>query len=167
MEYAMTVTNKAVGALICAALMSMAPVAAIADPDDAHHPKHAPRAEHAPHTWHGDIHRFPEHDLPRWRVGHWQHVDHDGRFGWWWVIPAFDIWYLYSAPVYPYPNPYIPPIVGEQVPTLAPTPAPNAPPPPAQYWYYCESAKGYYPYVTSCPEGWQRVPATPPEAPAQ
>lgn len=163
----MTVTNKAVGALICAALMSMAPVAAIADPDDAHHPKHAPRAEHAPHTWHGDIHRFPEHDLPRWREGHWQHVDHDGRFGWWWVIPAFDIWYLYSAPVYPYPNPYIPPIVGEQVPTLAPTPAPNAPPPPAQYWYYCESAKGYYPYVTSCPEGWQRVPATPPEAPAQ
>ena len=160
-------SNKAVGGLICAVLVSMAPVAAIADPDYAHHPEHAPRAERAPHPWHGDIHRFPEHGLPRWREGHWQHVVHDGRFGWWWVIPAFDIWYLYSVPVYPYPNPYIPPVVVEQVPTPAPTPAPNAPPSPAQYWYYCESAKGYYPYVSSCPEGWKSVPATPPEVPAQ
>ncbi len=29
-------------------------------------------------------------------------------------------------------------------------------------WYYCESPKGYYPYVQSCPSGWQKVPATPP-----
>ena len=26
-----------------------------------------------------------------------------------------------------------------------------------QYWYYCPSGKGYYPYVKECPEGWQRV----------
>lgn len=29
-------------------------------------------------------------------------------------------------------------------------------------WYYCQSPTGYYPYVQSCPSGWQKVPATPP-----
>ncbi len=26
-----------------------------------------------------------------------------------------------------------------------------------QYWYFCKSAKGYYPYVKECPEGWHKV----------
>jgi hypothetical protein len=30
-------------------------------------------------------------------------------------------------------------------------------------WYYCESAKGYYPYVSACAEGWRTVPASPPQ----
>jgi len=42
-----------------------------------------------------------------------------------------------------------------------PAPAPAAPPAPAM-WYYCESAKAYYPYVAECKEGWREVPATPP-----
>ena len=25
------------------------------------------------------------------------------------------------------------------------------------YWYYCETAKAYYPYVQQCPSGWVRV----------
>ena len=25
------------------------------------------------------------------------------------------------------------------------------------YWYYCPSAGGYYPYVTTCPTGWLKV----------
>ncbi len=25
------------------------------------------------------------------------------------------------------------------------------------YWYYCQSARAYYPYVNGCPEGWLRV----------
>jgi len=29
-------------------------------------------------------------------------------------------------------------------------------------WYYCESSKTYYPYVSECKEGWREVPATPP-----
>ncbi|MDE1941869.1 MAG: hypothetical protein KGI47_01830 [Betaproteobacteria bacterium] len=33
-----------------------------------------------------------------------------------------------------------------------------------QNWFYCQSAKGYYPYVTQCPEPWRAVPATPPGA---
>ena len=66
-------------------------------------------------------------------------------------------------------------------PIEAPAPAPmQAPPPsgpapqagpapsaPAQAspgnWYYCESAKGYYPYVSECKEAWRTVPATPPQ----
>jgi hypothetical protein len=34
-------------------------------------------------------------------------------------------------------------------------------PPPGRLWYYCESARAYYPYVGYCPEGWRAVPATP------
>jgi len=30
---------------------------------------------------------------------------------------------------------------------------------PNQYWYYCQSAGAYYPYVTACPEAW--VPVLP------
>ena len=28
---------------------------------------------------------------------------------------------------------------------------------PTQYWAYCQSLDGYYPYVQYCPEGWQPV----------
>jgi hypothetical protein len=30
------------------------------------------------------------------------------------------------------------------------------------YWHYCTNPQGYYPYVKTCPGGWQAVPATPP-----
>jgi hypothetical protein len=33
---------------------------------------------------------------------------------------------------------------------------------PAGNWYYCDSARGYYPYVTQCPEAWRAVSAVPP-----
>ena len=33
-----------------------------------------------------------------------------------------------------------------------------------QWWYWCASAKGYYPYVSTCSEGWQRVAPQPPAA---
>ena len=32
-----------------------------------------------------------------------------------------------------------------------------------QWWYWCPSAKGYYPYVSTCAEGWQRVAPQPPQ----
>ena len=60
--------------------------------------------------------------------------------GWWWVVG--DGWYFYPAPVYPYPDPYVPPAVVSRS---------------AGYWYYCGSANAYYPYVAQCPEGWQPV----------
>lgn len=34
-------------------------------------------------------------------------------------------------------------------------------------WYYCRNPAGYYPYVRSCAEGWQRVPAQPQEPQSQ
>jgi len=108
----------------------------------------------------GDIARFHEHDWDLWRGGRWNHASHGGRFGWWWV--AGGVWYFYPEPVYPYPNPYEPP-VAVIVPQAPATPAP--PPPAPQNWYYCEASKAYYPYVASCPGGWRAVPATPGTAP--
>jgi len=38
-----------------------------------------------------------------------------------------------------------------------PPPVQYVQPAPVQPWYYCASARAYYPYVQSCPEGWQQV----------
>ncbi len=145
--------TRAVAALCALAALSLAG-AAFAQP------RHA-RPEPPP-AWHGDIHRFPEHDWHVWRGGYWYHGPHAGRLGWWWVVGG--AWYFYPAPVYPYPNPYEPPPSW-----IVSPPATSAPPaPPATFWYYCEAGNGYYPYVTTCPGGWRQVPATPAEtSPAQ
>lgn len=117
------------------------------------------------HHWSGDIRNFSHHDLPTWRTGYWHNGPHAGRVGWWWVVGG--LWYFYPTPVYPYPDPYVPPVVVVNAPPAAVTPAPLPQPAPAlapaapQYWYYCDASKGYYPYVTLCPGGWQAVPATP------
>lgn len=110
-------------------------------------------------VWRGDMRHFHERDFDRWRGGHWVHTHHDDHFGWWWVVPAMGLWYWYSQPVYPYPNPYTPPLV------VAPT-VPSAPP-QVQYWYYCDASQTYYPYVQACPGGWRMVPATPSGVPGQ
>jgi hypothetical protein len=39
-----------------------------------------------------------------------------------------------------------------------PPAAPPAPSASTAYWYYCPSAKGYYPTVPSCSEEWIKVP---------
>jgi len=106
------------------------------------------------HDWgDGDIRHFHDHDWDDWRQGHWVHEWNDGVFGWWFV--ASGIWFWYPVPVYPYPDPYVPPAF-----LLAPPPA-SAPADAPQYWYYCPASNGYYPYVSTCPSGWQQVPATP------
>jgi hypothetical protein len=119
----------------------------------------------------GEIHNFHTHDIDVWRGGHWEHGFHDGRMGWWWF--AGGLWYYYSVPVYPYPDPYVPSAVIVQNP--APevyieqgqaqpqnlTPPPSQPTGVATTWYYCQNPAGYYPYVTQCPTPWQAVPATP------
>lgn len=78
-----------------------------------------------------------------WRGDDWD--DWDGYPGWGWYAPPA---YAYAPPV----------IVERQV-----APLPPAPPGPAPQasWYYCDSAKAYYPYVSTCPEGWRAVPTTP------
>ena len=43
---------------------------------------------------------------------------------------------------------------------VAPPPVVVQPSSP-QYWYYCDSAQAYYPYVAQCPSGWRAVTPTP------
>jgi hypothetical protein len=131
--------------------------------------------------WRGDIRHFDRHDRHHWQSGSWVHSHHDGRLGWWWVVGG--LWYFYANPVYPYPDPYRPPVVIQAAPpvvvqdnppvVVAPQPpqvppANSAPAPGYQsspYWYYCAPSQTYYPYVASCAAPWQQVPATPAGAP--
>lgn len=115
--------------------------------------------------WHGNIRQFHDRDYSRWRRGYWHHGWYGGRWGWWWIVGG--IWYYYPAPIYPYPNPYIPGIgvIINQAPSEYQQPSVTPAPPseaPVQYWYRCNEPKGYYPYVSECPGGWIKVPATPP-----
>jgi hypothetical protein len=152
-------------ALVAAAVVAALPVAALARDHDGGHGNYR--------GWHGDIRHFEYRDADRWHGGGWRHGNHGGRLGWWWVVGG--LWYFYPQPVYPYPDPYRPSVVvvqQEPAPVVVQVqqppqpPAPSAPPvvvqAPTQYWYYCNAAKGYYPYVPACPSGWSKVPATPP-----
>jgi hypothetical protein len=81
-----------------------------------------------------------------------------GYGGYW--GPYWGPWY-YPPPVY-YPAPAI--VVPSQPVTYIEQGGNQA---SAEYsgsggwWYYCDSAKSYYPYVKECPTGWQRVAPTP------
>ena len=58
-------------------------------------------------------------------------------------------WYPPYYPYYPY-DPYEPvPVVAEPQ-SYIERPGPS-------YWYYCEAAKAYYPYVQECSGGWLTV----------
>ena len=90
------------------------------------------------------------------------------------VGPAFvGPWWWYYPPYY-YPPPYDvyapPPVVVEQQPEvyIQQQPGTPAPPPSAaqaptaeSFWYYCPSAKAYYPSALSCPEAWIKVAPRP------
>lgn len=120
-------------------------------------PWHRERYEHGGHIyWRFNIRLFHRYDLGAWRSGYWYRGWYNDRWGWWWVVGG--IWYYYPAPIYPYPNPYVPGavvVVNNQPET--PTPPAEAPP---QFWYHCSSPEGYYPYVPECSSGWRKVAAT-------
>jgi len=79
-----------------------------------------PRHDGGREGWHDrDVHRFHDHDFDVWRTGRWYQGRHGGRAGWWWVLG--DAWYYYPQPVYPYPDPFVPPVV------VAPPPGPPRP----------------------------------------
>lgn len=101
--------------------------------------------------WFGDIRHFNERDIELWRGGRWVHGWHIGHGGWWWI--AGGVWYSYLAPVYPYPDPYQPPVMIEQQPPVAVTPANSPATTATQYWYHCGNPEGYYPYVPQCSTG--------------
>jgi hypothetical protein len=135
-----------------AVLLFIAGVTSITSSNAQHRERHE-------REWHGDIRVFHRHDLPRWRAGRWIHGRHAGRLAWWWVVDG--VWYAYPAPVYPYPDPYVPPVVVTPPPAVVQAPSAVPPAQPGN-WYYCDSARAYYPYVSECPSGWRSVPATPP-----
>ena len=71
---------------------------------------------------------------------------------------GYPYWY-YPPPYYVYAPPVV---VQEQPPVYVQQPAaPAAAAPSASapaYWYYCPSAREYYPRVQTCPEEWVKVP---------
>jgi hypothetical protein len=70
------------------------------------------------------------------------------------VVPFRPFWVPYAyPPVVVAP----PPVYVQPAPPVAVAP----PPSPPQYWYYCDSAQAYYPYVPQCPGGWRPVVPTP------
>lgn len=86
---------------------------------------------------------------------------HGGGWGWRgdWIFPAliggaiaYDLAYRYPVYAQPYP------VYEQPYPVYAPSVAPQV----VQYWYFCAATNAYYPYVPSCPSGWQSVPTTPP-----
>jgi hypothetical protein len=73
----------------------------------------------------------------------------------WWGQP-YPYWYYPPPSYYAYPPP--PVIVQEPPVYVQPEPAPA---PSQSYWYYCPSAKAYYPNVQTCTEAWIPVPPRP------
>jgi hypothetical protein len=148
-------TRLAWGVLVVTLLLSTLSPSIFAQRERHPVQQHHDRRVAQPH-WQGNIARFHERDWHTWRGGQWTHSRHDGRIGWWWVVGSS--WYFYPTPVYPYPSPWepAPVVVVPPVETI-----PMLPPPPTQYWYYCEASRSYYPYVSTCADGWKQVPATP------
>ena len=98
-----------------------------------------------------------------WRNWHGGWHGHGGRVvigvGPWWGPGPWPYWYppYYAYPYYPYP-----PVAAQEPPEYVeqprtPVPQPGQPSAQAE-WYYCPSAKAYYPDVQNCPEEWVRVP---------
>lgn len=139
------------GAALILVLASMAPGSAQEWRDHDwhgggyHHDHGWDRGYHGGYWRDYDIRRFHERDLGLWREGRWFHGPHDGSLGWWWIVGG--VWYFYPQPVYPFPDPYRPPVA------LGPAP------PSGPVYYYCPAPPGYYPYVPSCPSGWRVTPA--------
>lgn len=87
---------------------------------------------------------------------------------WWGGYPySYYPYYRYPYPYYYYPYPYYvytpPPVVYEEPPVYVQQQAvPTTPPAPAApeegYWYYCPSAREYYPTAPTCSEAWIKVP---------
>ena len=76
------------------------------------------------------------------------------------VGPSFwwgPYWWYYPPPYYAYPPPQV--IVESPPVYVQPEPPPQSPASaPQAYWYYCASARAYYPNVQTCSEAWVKVP---------
>ena len=151
---------KAIKSLVMAATLAAAGVA-MAD-------------AHAAGTWHGGTHAGTGHwtgGSGHWHGGHW----YGGRYwyprvgfyfgapllwsAWYWGWP-YDYYYprtvVYDRVIERYPAEY-PDGVMDPAPSTEVAPSRGAPTQGPLYMNYCESARAYYPKVTSCPEGWKFI----------
>jgi hypothetical protein len=94
--------------------------------------------------------------------GHFRHERGGVGFGLYLGVPLYAP-PLYGPGYYPYGYGYPPPVVYSAPPVYAAPAAPQAA--AEQYWYYCTSPQGYYPYVKQCPPGWMKVVPQAPQAP--
>jgi len=76
--------------------------------------------------------------------------------------------YYYGPPAYYYDDWAPAPVIIERrsAPTYIERSDVEAAPPvsqqqPQHWWYWCQAAEKYYPYVKECPGGFQKVPAQP------
>jgi hypothetical protein len=104
---------------------------------------------------HGHYHGHYHYPRTTFSIGVWG----PGYWGWpgYWGAPYWGGYYgggYYPGPTTVYTEPRV------YVERDEAAPAPNG---GGQWWYWCQSAKGYYPYVASCSEGWQRVSPQPPK----
>ena len=164
---------RAIKSLVVAVALTAAGVAISADAQAATHggggwSGHTGGTGH----WSGGAH---------WGGGHWSGGHWGGWHGRFWgprfglFIGAPIVWssYYWGYPYYPYYYDWYaypraayveryPMSTPEEAPTTEAPVGPGAPTQGPLYMNYCESAKAYYPKVTSCPEGWKFLPAQPP-----
>lgn len=118
-----------------------------------------PHPATVPHEFHGrDLGHLDAGQRNMWRQGRWHHGQYGGLYGWWWFVGGY--WYWYEEPIFPYPDyisDQVEPDTGEEEPSDA-TPPDNL---QGDVYYYCSDPSGYYPYVATCNQSWETVPATP------
>ena len=111
------------------------------------------------YNFHGkDLHHLDADHLKTWRHGRWHHGKYRGVYGWWWFTGGY--WYWYQEPIFPYPD-YVSSDVEPEMDEEAP---PDAEPPgnaQDDFYYHCSDPDGYYPYVSTCNQPWETVPAAP------
>ena len=163
---------KAINSLLVAAALTATGLAATMDVQAAGN-RGASGGGHSGATWTGSGHRGGN-----WGGGH--HGGHWGgghrwgpRFGFYFGAPVLFGAYAWGYPYdYYYPRTVVVDRVLERYPASYPegvmesaprtTEVPMTQGGPTQvptYMNYCDSAKAYYPKVTSCPEGWKFLPS--------
>ena len=117
-----------------------------------HHGHHHHRAHFSFGFWGGPGFWGPGFWGPGWGSGFWGPAWGPG----WghWGAPAV----VFAPMVTQEPRVWV---ERDQASTPTPPVTSNTNPNAQQWWYWCVSARSYYPYVSSCAEGWQRVPPQP------
>ena len=70
-------------------------------------------------------------------------------------------YYSYGPAYYPQPGYVQPTYTLPAYVQQAPAPAVRQPVSQAHFWYFCPGSNAYYPYVSTCPGGWQPVSPVP------